>query len=264
MSDITPTPDPKQTAADLKAEKARRKALRPWFKKKRFILPIALILLIAVSRAAGGSSSNSSAGVDTSSSNSNDSSSNPNSGSGSWVTDNYPAFTAVDFAGSGDDVVTLPTGGKAGMITATYKGDSNFVVETLDSSNQTGDLAVNTIGSYQGTTAYGIQSLGGDAVRLKVTASGAWTIHVAPLSEAPALPQAGKGDGVYQFTSSAAPTWAITHTGQSNFTVTEESGSTVMGLLVNEIGNYKGTVAGYSGPGLVIITADGAWTIVSK
>ena len=32
--------------ADLQAAKARAKALRPWFKKKRFIIPIALVVLL--------------------------------------------------------------------------------------------------------------------------------------------------------------------------------------------------------------------------
>lgn len=52
-----PTNDPKIAAADAKAAKARAKALRPWFKKKRFILPIALVVLIGISQAAGGGKS---------------------------------------------------------------------------------------------------------------------------------------------------------------------------------------------------------------
>ncbi|HVV38338.1 MAG TPA: hypothetical protein VHC63_17145, partial [Acidimicrobiales bacterium] len=31
--------------ADARAEKARAKAMRPWFKKKRFIIPLALVAL---------------------------------------------------------------------------------------------------------------------------------------------------------------------------------------------------------------------------
>lgn len=40
--------------ADAKAAKARAKALRPWYKKKRFILPLILVAIIGVSVAAGG------------------------------------------------------------------------------------------------------------------------------------------------------------------------------------------------------------------
>ncbi len=263
MSDSTQPNSAKESKADAKAEKARAKAMRPWFKKKRFILPLAVVAVIVLSTALrGGNSGGSTASSNDSTNNS--SPSNSDSAASNWYTDNYASFTAVDFSGSGDDVVSLPAGAINGLINATYKGSSNFVIESLDTSNQTADLAVNTIGNYSGTTVYGVNSLGGEVAKLKVTASGKWTLHVAPLDSAPALPSSGKGDGVFKYESTDSPTWVISHKGQSNFAVNEESDSSIMGLLVNEIGNYNGTVPAYAGPALVIITADGSWTIATK
>lgn len=63
MSDTSPPPpppsggfsaDPKQAKAQAKASKAHAKALRPWFKKKRFIIPLVLVAIIGISVAAGG------------------------------------------------------------------------------------------------------------------------------------------------------------------------------------------------------------------
>jgi hypothetical protein len=51
--------DPKLAKAEAAAAKAKAKALRPWFKKKRFILPIALVLLIGISNASRDGDSNS-------------------------------------------------------------------------------------------------------------------------------------------------------------------------------------------------------------
>src|SRR5687768_8328776 len=51
---VAPSPSPyvpqspQDAKAMAKAEKAYRKASRPWFKKKRFILPIALVVLVAL------------------------------------------------------------------------------------------------------------------------------------------------------------------------------------------------------------------------
>ena len=45
---------PVRTRADAKAEKAYAKASRPWYKKKRFIIPIALVVLIGIVAAVGG------------------------------------------------------------------------------------------------------------------------------------------------------------------------------------------------------------------
>lgn len=55
MTENTTLPDAKRDGkAQAVAEKAYRKALRPWFKKKRFILPLALVLLIIISSIANG------------------------------------------------------------------------------------------------------------------------------------------------------------------------------------------------------------------
>jgi hypothetical protein len=66
MSQPTPPPaqfaDPKSAKAQAKAEKAYRKASRPFYKKKRFILlaVIALIIIIVVASNSGGDSGSSS------------------------------------------------------------------------------------------------------------------------------------------------------------------------------------------------------------
>jgi hypothetical protein len=161
-------------------------------------------------------------------------------------------------------VVPIPAGAKAGLVEATYIGTDNFIIEGLDAQNRsTGDSPVNAIGSYSGTTAFGF-SFGGSPVTLKVTATGPWTIKIAPISTAPTLtsPATGKGDSVYLWKGKAT-TWNITNTGaQSNFIV-ENNGSSDFGPdgLVNEIGNYSGTVPVTSGPAVTTIQSDGTWSI---
>jgi hypothetical protein len=60
------TTDPKLAKADAAAAKAKAKSLRPWFKKKRFIIPIAILAIIIISsvaNAGGGKKSSDSASV---------------------------------------------------------------------------------------------------------------------------------------------------------------------------------------------------------
>ena len=52
--DQTDAPDPKAAKAQAKAAKAHAKAMRPWFKKKRFLVLIAIGLLVAITAASGG------------------------------------------------------------------------------------------------------------------------------------------------------------------------------------------------------------------
>lgn len=253
------TNNSKLAKAEVKAAKAKAKALRPWFKKKRFILPLAIVLIFGISQTTRGG--NTPATESSSNSTSSDTPVSEEASTSNWFAENYPSFTGADFTGKGDDVQDLPVGATSGIIIATHKGGSNFVIEVIDDTNSMVDLSVNEIGNYAGTTAYGLTSFGGEAKKLKITADGTWAIQVVPFSDAPALPSSGKGDGVFKYESGDAPTWTINHKGKGNFSVAEYADSVILGLLVNEIGNYSGKVPAYGGPAIVVVTADGTWTI---
>jgi hypothetical protein len=173
----------------------------------------------------------------------------------------FPSFDPVTESGTGDSVIELPE--TQGIITASHNGSSNFVLTVLDSGNAMSELPVNVIGSYEGTTAYGMDELSEDAAALEILADGDWEITVAPVTDAPEFSdsQAAQGDGVLLYTGGPA-TWSLSHDGESNFAVIYVSDSFFgWELLVNEIGPYEGTVAVTSGPGVVIVTADGEWSL---
>lgn len=177
----------------------------------------------------------------------------------SWAADAYGTFEPVTQQGSGDSIIELPAG--AGIVTSSHNGSANFIVQVLDANNgSTGDLLVNTIGAYNGTAAYGITAFG-EGVRLQVTADGAWELTIAPIASAPDLAASGSGDGVFLYGGDAGAA-ALTHDGAANFIVQQHSDDFLaMGLLVNDIGAYSGTVPMGAGPSVVTVMADGGWTI---
>jgi hypothetical protein len=180
-----------------------------------------------------------------------------------YFADAFPVFEAVTESGSGDSVVNIPAA--QGIITASHSGSSNFSLTVLDANNEMAELPVNTIGDYEGTTAFGLSTLGGEASAVEITADGDWEITFAPISAAPEMadPQEATGDGVFRYTGDAA-IWNTAHDGESNFSITFLSdGSFGWNLLVNEIGAYGGTVPVTAGPAVVVVTADGDWTIAS-
>lgn len=178
-----------------------------------------------------------------------------------WYATTYGTFTPVSKAGTGDSVIVLPAGAKAGIVTATFSGANNFSIQALDKSNKpTVDLLANTIGAYKGTSAFGLQGLGNKDATLKVTASGKWTIRIAPMDSTALLPAAGAGDGVFKY-SGKATTWKLTHTGEGNFALVQYSADPMPNLAANTIGKYSGTVPSMAGPSIVAITADGTWTV---
>jgi hypothetical protein len=177
-----------------------------------------------------------------------------------WATDEFGTFTSVTESGTGDSVVTLPAGATAGVVTAEYSGDGNFAVQIIDAQNaSTGELLVNTIGTYSGTTVYGFNSFGTGA-SAQITASGPWTLRFDPVSAAPVLAESGTGDAVFLYSGDASRLTA-SHQGSANFVVQEETGGFGFGLLVNEIGAYSGIVPLSAGPSVVSVTADGSWTL---
>lgn len=178
----------------------------------------------------------------------------------------YGSFAPTAHSGTSDSVVPIPTGAKAGLVTATYAGTANFSIEGLDAENQTtADLLVNTVGAYSGTTAFGFGLSTTPPVNLKVTATGAWTLKIAPISTAPTLasPATGKGDAVYLWKGKAT-TWTITNAGgEGNFIVDKNGSGGLFAIpnLVNEIGAYHGSVPVAKGPAVTTIQSDGTWTI---
>lgn len=174
----------------------------------------------------------------------------------------YGKFTPITQSGRSDTVITLPTGFKAGIVTATYSGSANFIVNGLDSSNQiTGDGPINVIGAYKGTTLIGFDDIGSKDASLQVEASGPWSITISPISAAQsAVPVSGSGDTVFLYDGPAAD-WTLTSNGQGNFIVNEYSGELFPGIGVNEIGAYTGKDPVDPGPAVVELISDGRWTI---
>jgi hypothetical protein len=175
----------------------------------------------------------------------------------------WGSFTSVEQNGSGDAVVTLPKKAKYGIVTATYGGADNFAIQGLDNANQpTLDLLVNTIGAYDGTTAFGLLSagMGNPTTTLKITASGPWTLKIAPIKKAPKLTASGSHDGVFRY-SGKATKWDVANQGEANFIVTQYTKGPMPNQAVNEIGTYSGTVPAMAGPSVVVVQSDGAWSV---
>jgi hypothetical protein len=176
-----------------------------------------------------------------------------------WAKTHYGTFKTWRRSGEGDDLLTLPKSVKAAIVQAHTDGESNFIVETLNSKNHQQDLLVNEIGTYSGTREFGLETKS-KARRLKITADGEWTVVLKPVWKASALPKSHKGDGVYLFNKPAGAL-KLTHSGSSNFIVTQHTGGTYgWNLLANEIGRYRGTVPTEGGPSVIDVEADGRWT----
>lgn len=173
-----------------------------------------------------------------------------------------PGFDPFSVEGSGDDFIefTIPNDDLA-VLHITHSGSSNFAVISYTAGNDRIDLLVNEIGNYNGTVP--VNFLVGEEVGLlEITASGPWTINAKYIFHLPFNQDGeagGFGDSVV-YVSITNPGVAFTHQGDSNFSVLawNEDGRD---LLVNEIGEYNGTVRSPTGIVFYQITANGDWTV---
>ncbi len=163
--------------------------------------------------------------------------------------------------GSGDYVVENLNVTNYAVLHITHSGSSNFAVK-LYKDDKYEDLLVNTIGDYSGDVL--VEDSG--KYELEITADGNWNITSDGLSVDDTTSFSGTGDGVTGITSHSGGNWHITNSGSSNFVVIQYGESLgYMELLVNEIGNYDGTVKVESGDNIFFkVTSEGSWTIKKK
>ena len=167
------------------------------------------------------------------------------------------------YTGTGDDVISdIDVGEGLYRAHIIYTGQRNFVVKSYEGSEYL-DLLVNEIGAYEGyvfldgsTTTY----------TLVIESSGKWSIELEKLGYTEKESFSGKGDFVTPLFSSDSNTWKITYDGEHNFIVKAYS-SDGRDLLVNEIGEYDGTVY-FAVPedsyAFFEINAEGKWRIEPK
>jgi len=184
-------------------------------------------------------------------------------------------LVVLEFSGHGNEA-TQPFRLDSGLIRCSYThdGQSNFMVDLLDSQGNYVALLSNEIGACEGSSADSIRSAG-DYV-LSVTADGNWTFSceatgpvVQPPPEEPnvILEFSGHGNEATQpfRLDSGLIRFSYTHDGQSNFMVDLlDSQGNYVALLSNEIGACEGSSAHgirAAGDYLLDVMGDGNWTI---
>lgn len=160
--------------------------------------------------------------------------------------------------GEGDYVATGLNVTDYGVLNITYSGDSNFIVKLYE-NDELKKLLVNEVGVYSGSVL--IEDSG--TYDLEIKSNGSWNITSSGLTIDDTTSFSGNGDSVTGITSHSGGNWHLTHNGSSNFIVKKYGlNNGFEELVINEIGQYDGTVKIKSGGDIFFeITADGDWTI---
>lgn len=168
-------------------------------------------------------------------------------------------FEPSTFTGSGDDVVTLETNQQPALLKVNYTGSGNFAIILYDADGNSLDLLINEIGPYEGTVTTFFDS--DKAAILEIKASGEWTIQCLPYTYCQQAENGATfhGDNVVFIDAKSISKLHFAHDGESNFVVRSFDGE--FDLLVNEIGQYSGTVVWTEPDAVFFVNADGNWSI---
>ena len=174
------------------------------------------------------------------------------------------------FTGRSDKLIKLKglSGDRLHVAKMSYKGSSNFIVDTVGSDGQQINNLANAIGHYTGNVAIELGGFSDETpVAIKVQAQGTWTITVVDMATMPQLRSgttSGHGPAVLLVPDgmlSGLSTFVFAHSGSANFIVDaygDDSGDT---NLVNEIGHFSGEEVVPSDAKVITIEADGDWSI---
>jgi hypothetical protein len=179
---------------------------------------------------------------------------------------NTPLPQPISFQGTGDSVVDVVKWRGPAILHARHSGYANFAIWNYGEDNQKIDLLVNTIGNYDGYLA--VDFLDREmTTRFAVTADGPWQLDLLPLESAEIVDVPGTishaGDYVFwlRSRSKADLLKAQSSPQMSNFAVYAYSKSGGRDLVINEIAPYSGTVPIAPDTFLVVVTAEGQWTL---
>ena len=178
------------------------------------------------------------------------------------TTNSTPAPGATQFSGVGNDVIDLRGNELSRTImVVTHNGVASFELTTLDQDLNQLALVESVVGTVSGTYPLGLDEQA-TASYLRVDADGEWAIEIKPIEEARLWQVdsiAGTGPDVLRFEGGAS-VLEYTNAGSSNFIV-QYLRNPGFDLLVNEIGPISGATTMQSGPGVVIVDAEGDWTL---
>ena len=169
-----------------------------------------------------------------------------------------PTPAPVRLSGQGQDVtraVQLPAA--IVVVELRHSGSRNFIVKAHIGGRE--ELLANKIGGYHGLRPL----VGPSPVTFAVSADGAWSIVLKPLTGGGQPAVSGTGDYVSAlFSAPSAGAWEVQHTGKRNFIVKLHcrGGSD---LVQNKIGAVGGSVfvTFPQGPCFWEIEADGRWSL---
>jgi hypothetical protein len=198
--------------------------------------------------------------------------------SADWARQEFGTFDPVSFKGVGEGEVDLPTAVvEAGMFIAHFDyagGQKDALIFTMDENRRFASLLGDTFLPIAGADDHGsfvgpLTKLWGprpSTILAVSIADGPWTVNLAPLDQAPALPNEGTGWGIFLYDGPKAELEIIGSGAEGGLSVRQVSppfkGSVEVAKLAFK--QETGAMTLGAGPSIVIIQHAGNWRVEGR
>ncbi len=165
--------------------------------------------------------------------------------------------------GSGEAVLSIPSGTRAGLLIVRHSGAGSMILEFNAGGGAPPERLLNVDGDYQGSLGFGLTTAASDGATVRITSSGgSWKVDLAPLSSAGAISDVQVGGGDQAFFVEGPVTLTVVHQGIGSFalTWTNAAGTEV---LITDSGDLTQTVRVEKESGVLSVRSSGTWTLTS-
>ena len=175
---------------------------------------------------------------------------------------NTPEPEPLVFTGNGNAVLDVNKWDGVAIVSASYTGNDNFIVNNYDINNNELGIVFNGLYDYKGTRLLDVKD-NEDTKRLQVNTTGDWQIEIKPIKMAtfvqPPFSYQGRDDDVLIVRNS--PDLINYQTNESNFIIYAYTERGTIELVVNDIGPASGSAILPSDTLILEINGDSSWSI---
>lgn len=184
----------------------------------------------------------------------------------------FSPLEPIAVAGTSTQQIPVPEEAWAGIVEIEFKGEGRLAVCAVAANGSVIDTPLETTGPYTGTLVYGIDDEdrfatdepdpSTTATSLLVDTDGPWSLTISSVADAPALavPHSGTGDAAFWQTEDDRDI-TVTHDGPGDFTFVQYYDFAVPKVLAATTGPGTESFTIRGGWMLLIVRADGPWTI---
>lgn len=182
----------------------------------------------------------------------------------------FPIFESTSISGTGTQLIDLPEGAWAGVITLSTQAESRLTVCTVTSRGEPSHAILSTSRKFNGTLLYGLDGTRfsashdpqDDITQILVESDAPWTIDTKSVRDLPRLHSPISGNGNFAFWRDKIEGNAtLSYSGKQKIRITQYYNYASPRLEIDTSNSPRRSFTFYTGLTLTIVESTGPWSL---